>query len=530
MNKKQYPVIDLFSGPGGLGEGFSAYGELKNSTDLSPFNVVVSVEKERSARETLRMRAYYRQLKLRKVALNNWYEWLNHGDAPLVPKSDDEMEAMEYAERHAKLHELGGNEQKDRNLEKEILGILGSRELHGNAILIGGPPCQAYSLVGRARNQGNCNYDAARDHRHFLYREYLRIVARAQPAVFVMENVRGILSSRVDGERIFPKILDDLVAPHGVMGLQKGFKYEIHSLVTDTVFRDGDDPGTVDGRDFLIKSEEYGVPQKRHRVILLGIRDDLVRKGCFPGKLRKSGVTVSVQQVLSDLPELRSRLSKGGDSSEDWNTVIEQVSAELVHGLEKAGLHDVATIASHSADGLKRDGLDVGALRCNKNGAVSLDRRRPLLKWLTDPRLEVVLNHEARGHMNKDLERYLFVSSHGKAMGYSPGSSIFPDFLAPDHKNWKSGKFADRFRVQLKDEPSTTITSHISKDGHYFIHPDPVQCRSLTVREAARLQTFPDNYIFMGNRTEQYVQVGNAVPPYLALQIAAVVHDLLSQY
>lgn len=147
--------------------------------------------------------------------------------------------------------------------------------------------------------------------------------------------------------------------------------------------------------------------------------------------------------------------------------------------------------------------------------------------WLCDPRLDVLPNNETRGHMESDLSRYAFAATFAEHFDRSPKAEDYPRALAPAHENWASGKFADRFRVQRWNAPATTVTSHISKDGHYFIHPDPIQCRSLTVREAGRLQTFPDNYFFEGNRTEQYVQVGNAVPPLLALEIARVINALL---
>jgi DNA (cytosine-5)-methyltransferase 1 len=173
--------------------------------------------------------------------------------------------------------------------------------------------------------------------------------------------------------------------------------------------------------------------------------------------------------------------------------------------------------------------LNSGGLRVLKKEKWTGMTGTYLDEWYQDPRLRYWLNHEARGHMASDLGRYVYASQFADAYYKSPKGH--GDFnlagLAPNHKNWETGKFSDRFRVQMHHLPSTTITSHIAKDGHYFIHYDSKQCRSLTVREAARLQTFPDNYFFLGNRTEQFHQVGNAVPPMLARQIAEVVARII---
>tara|TARA_B100000575_G_C22978026_1_gene564405 strand:- start:318 stop:932 length:615 start_codon:yes stop_codon:yes gene_type:complete len=145
-------------------------------------------------------------------------------------------------------------------------------------------------------------------------------------------------------------------------------------------------------------------------------------------------------------------------------------------------------------------------------------------------RLLGLANFESRTHLDKDLSRYLYASLYTKKNGKSPLLQDMLDEapgLMPEHKSVGRNIFKDRFKCQKWDAPASTITSHISKDGHYFIHPDPTQCRSLVVREAARIQTFPDDYLFLGARTAQFRQVGNAVPPLLAYQLAEVVASIL---
>lgn len=156
-----------------------------------------------------------------------------------------------------------------------------------------------------------------------------------------------------------------------------------------------------------------------------------------------------------------------------------------------------------------------------------------LRDWICRPGLLGIVQHDSRSHMPGDLARYLFAACYAQEFGVSPTLRDFPESLLPDHANAarsgnKTVPFADRFRVQVAGKPGNTVVSHISKDGHYYIHYDPAQCRSLSVREAARIQTFPDDYFFEGNKTQQYVQVGNAVPPLLAARIAETVRDLLA--
>jgi len=505
-----YPVVDLFAGPGGLGEGFAS---LDNGKGEARFENAVSIEKDNFSFNTLKLRhflrtfphgefpeEYYKYLKS-EISLDDLYE-----NYP-CNKTSAENSTLQIAldpENHEHVRKIINERLKDRK----------------KWVLVGGPPCQAYSLAGRSRMMGDPDFE--NDIRHFLYKEYLQIIIDHSPPVFVMENVKGLLSAKVDEKHVIDRILQDLKKPKEALGEgTNDLAYKLYSLSED------DTPGSeVDPRLFLVRSEEYGVPQARHRIFILGVREDIgiKPKTLIPHK------PPTLKQIIDNLPHIRSGLSKGGDSLSAWRNAIKELDPVAIQ----------AELNGHKCTG------DL----INKINSVLVDESRELerrsSKYPSRPRskhdvfdviydstLDVLIGHETRGHMPSDLRRYAFASSFADVTGRSPKLADFPKSLMPDHKNVDLGcegkMFSDRFRVQLSGKPATTVTSHISKDGHYFIHYDPAQCRSLTVREAARIQTFPDNYKFEGPRTAQYHQIGNAVPPYLSRQIAAVIAEVLDR-
>jgi len=443
MSKKKFYAIDIFAGCGGLSEGFKQAG----------FDIIAQVEMDRWACETLKTRHLYYELKEKRKG------YLYHRYLKEKVSRDHLFNRFPDIEKSVSYRVIRGTFGKD-NMKEIIKKIESSGRYHGSPkfhVLLGGPPCQPYSLIGRARDPCRMEYDE----RHYLYEHYLDILRHFQPDIFVYENVPGLFTARAMGKEIFKKILEDFLALNP--------SYEI----TPPLEQICEDP-----HSYILDSVGFHVPQRRKRLFLIGYRKVLERRN--PGikeifrnlqrvalKNKKNGY-LTVDDAIGDLPRL-----KPGQGNDGWLGVYDG----------NAGL---------------------------KSYQIKMRKDSP-----------GILNHKARKHMKTDIERYrFFIEHHKNGHGAATLNDLIrkrPD-LIPEHKCLD--KFLDRFKVQWWNRPSSTITAHICKDGHYYIHPDIDQCRSFTVREAARCQSFPDNFKFEGPRTEQFRQVGNAVPPLLAGVIA----------
>lgn len=451
----KFYAIDIFAGCGGVSEGFTQAG----------FNLIVRIEMDRWACETLSTRCLYYKLKDRG-RLSLYFKYLR-GE-----KTKEEIyKRFPDIEKEIQLEIIKAEFGKDSL--KKILERIEAARIYHNApkfhILLGGPPCQPYSLAGRGRDPERMLNDG----RHFLYAHYLEILENLKPDFFIFENVPGLISANAAGEEIFHKILRDFSEVNP--------SYEIAPSIKELY----ENPN-----EFILNSAEFNVPQRRKRIFLIGYRKNLFLKRSSVRKIfqniqkvglrnKKNKVVLTVRDAIGDIPSLKP--SEGNDS---WYGSYNEEQELTIYQIQ-----------------MRRDSPGI-------------------------------LNHKARTHMESDLKRYKFFIEHRK--GGSQAANINDlmkekPSLIPKHRHLD--KFLDRFKVQWWTRPSSTITAHICKDGHYYIHPDIHQCRSFTVREAARCQSFPDNFRFEGPRTEQFRQVGNAVPPLLARTIALfILRELKKTY
>jgi len=402
--KKEIKVLDLFAGVGGFSEGFI----------LSGCDIVAHIEMDKEACETIRTRMVYHALR-KKGKLDEYKKYIS-----------GKITRDEIVNKYKLTKEIDSviQEKISRENYKQLIDEV-KRKLNGADldIIIGGPPCQAYSHIGRGSDRNHMK----RDPRKFLYQHYVEFLKALKPKVFIFENVPGLLSS---GKGMY---LNSMRLAMKAAGYNTDFK--------------------------ILNAAEYGVPQERRRVILIGwnSKSNLKQYPDFE-KIKRD---YKVNDFLSDLPELKS-----GQGA----TVINFKSKSKI--LNNLGI-------------------------TNNFGVLS--------------------GHIARPNNKQDLTIYK-IAVREKKNGHNIKYNELPKELKT-HKN-QTG-FLDRFKVvDGNSESSHTVIAHISKDGHYYIHPDIKQNRSLTVREAARLQTFPDDFIFEGSRSAQYKQIGNAVPPMLSKILA----------
>ncbi|MEX0288171.1 MAG: DNA cytosine methyltransferase, partial [Flavobacteriaceae bacterium] len=424
------PVIDLFAGPGGLSEGFSQNG----------FNVRLSIECNRYAHQTLLFRSFYRKLIKSNDNLSVLHKYFKNQFSEKELYSTHEAIYNE-ADNEVWCAELG--KVPDIVVDKRIRKALGKEK---NGVLEGGPPCQAYSLAGRSRMKGT-HPEFEDDHRHFLYKQYLRIVGKHAPAIFVMENVKGILSASVKKVGIFQQILKDLENPNKSLDpsirANRKLRYTLHPIVMPEV------EGQLElecypPSDFIVNSEKFGIPQKRHRVFIVGIREGsgITMSHLTPSKEEQ----LTVWKAIGDLPGLRSGLTR--KSLGDWNESIQQITnSEWLNKLRETDfeLFRELTKQLKSLRKIQKNGESIVSRSGNKHPGA-------LEKWYRGSDLPFLFNHVCRDHMDRDLQRYFYAACHSLVHNRSPKIRDFPKELWPKHKNVQNSKgkviFDDRFRVQ----------------------------------------------------------------------------------
>jgi len=398
---KNYTFIDLFAGCGGLSEGFY----------MQNFKSLTHVENDHYACKTLKTRM------------------LHYG----------------YSKKNASVLE---KDITSNNIIELIKQEVGNKEID---VIIGGPPCQSFSSLGRAKDEKGMSDDP----RNYLFESYEKILNHFQPKFFIFENVTGLLTAKLGGQKTIDVILDRL-----------GNNYNLL-----------DNPS-----DMVLNSCDYGVPQIRKRVILIGVRKDI---GVDPNDIYR-GIKKTHKNPSSKDSNDREKI--------DCVTVYDSIG-DMPSILPGEG----EKIVSHSV--------------------TKWNNYLHKVRSMKDSKLR---DHVARNHNIHDRSRYREMSKN---------KWNFKELLKhkPALNHAKQRVFGNSYVVQFWDKPARTIIAHLYKDGNQFIHPDYKQERTLTVREAARLQSFSDNFIFEGSRTQQYKQIGNAVPPIMAEAIAKSIRLALSK-